>query len=368
MLSLDLYIFLKNEVSRKISFVGTQAAQVQQETWPALRSNNKKENIRRAETRKNYVNIVPLFRNATNAAECAFRPLGAVCQRLRRGWGRGLVTAPRLREVTRGRSSQPGGRARQEHFLFLFSELEINLSVLRLKFILSTVVTIRKIFWIHCFYSIVTNWKMDGSVIRTRSGERWRCDPYADRQSYYSSSLVSTYLSPPPESRWRRTSSDSALYQKLNNPQSSNNQKSASEQSSPEYCGAALEDVKPSADLLQSLLREPQDQLQSVKKEPRLVTMGGSGALVSSPGRLPSPGPQYHAHSGSSSPVSPAPPPLYSPGQLPPHHQQQHFLPPQQNNLEEKFQKFRLDCQPQFQDSGGNYLTQNPGTPTTGVY
>jgi len=177
---------------------------------------------------------------------------------------------------------------------------------------------------------------------------------------------VSTYLSPPPESRWRRTSSDSALYQKLNNPQSSNNQKSASEQSSPEYCGAGLEDVKPSADLLQSLLREPQDQLQSVKEEPRLVTMGGSGALVSSPGRLPSPGPQYHAHSGSSSPVSPAPPPLYSPGQLPPHHQQQPFLPPQQNNLEEKFQKFRLDCQPQFQDSGGNYLTQNPGTPTTG--
>ena len=130
MLSLDLYIFLKNEVSRKISFVGTRAAQVQQETWPALRSNNKKENIRRAETRKNYVNILPLFRNATNAAECAFRPLTAVCQRFRRGWGRGLVTTPRLREVTGGRSRQPGGRARQEHFLILFSKLEINLSIL----------------------------------------------------------------------------------------------------------------------------------------------------------------------------------------------------------------------------------------------
>ena len=96
MLSLDLYIFLKNEVSRKISFVDTRAAQVQQETWPALHSNNKKENIRQAETRKNYVNIVPLFRNATNAAECAFRPLGAVCQRLKRGWRRGLDTTPRL--------------------------------------------------------------------------------------------------------------------------------------------------------------------------------------------------------------------------------------------------------------------------------
>ena len=70
---------------------------------------------------------------------------------------------------------------------------------------------------------------------------------------------------------------------------------------------------------------------------------------------------QYHAHSGSSSPVSPGPPPIYSP------HHHQPFLPHQQNNLEEKFQKFRLDCQPQFQDSGGNYLTQNPGTPTTGI-
>ena len=79
---------------------------------------------------KNYVNILPLFRNATNAAECAFRPLATVCQRFRRGWGRGLVTTPRLREVTGGRSRQPGGRARQEHFLILFSKLEINLSVL----------------------------------------------------------------------------------------------------------------------------------------------------------------------------------------------------------------------------------------------
>ena len=32
--------------------------------------------------------------------------------------------------------------------------------------------------------------------------------------SYYSSSL-STYLSPPPENRWRRTASDSALYQSV---------------------------------------------------------------------------------------------------------------------------------------------------------
>ena len=37
------------------------------------------------------------------------------------------------------------------------------------------------------------------------------------------------------------------------------------------------------------------------------------------------------------------------------------------NQLEEKFQKFRLDCQPQFQDSGGSYLQHtNPATPTTG--
>ena len=79
----------------------------------------------------------------------------------------------------------------------------------------------------------------------------------------------------------RRTSSDSALYQKLNNP--SNNQKSASEQGSPEFCGAGgLEtDVKPPAELLQSLMREqPGDQLQPVKEEPRLVSMAGGAALV----------------------------------------------------------------------------------------
>merc|ERR1719208_655371 len=77
-----------------------------------------------------------------------------------------------------------------------------------------------------------------GGAIRNRSGERrYDSSPYSDR-SYYSSSLVTSYLSPPPESRWRRTSSDSALYQKLTQP-ASPNQKSPSEQGSPEYSPAS---------------------------------------------------------------------------------------------------------------------------------
>ena len=44
-----------------------------------------------------------------------------------------------------------------------------------------------------------------GGAIRTRgSGERrWENSPYGSDRNYYSSSLVSTYLSPPPESRWK---------------------------------------------------------------------------------------------------------------------------------------------------------------------
>ena len=91
-----------------------------------------------------------------------------------------------------------------------------------------------------------------GGAIRNRSGERrWDSSPYSDR-NYYSSSLVTTYLSPPPESRWRRTSSDSALYQKLTQP-TSPNQKSPSEQGSPEYSPAG-DDVKPAPELLETLL------------------------------------------------------------------------------------------------------------------
>ena len=91
---------------------------------------------------------------------------------------------------------------------------------------------------------------------RNRSGERrWdTASPYCGGQErgYYSSSLVSTYLSPPPESRWRRTSSDSALYQKLTaSPQQG--KKSSSEQGSPDYT-VVNEDVKPSAELLHNLL------------------------------------------------------------------------------------------------------------------
>lgn len=43
-------------------------------------------------------------------------------------------------------------------------------------------------------------------------------------------------------------------------------------------------------------------------------------------------------------------------------------MPPQTNNLEQEFQRFRLECPPhgQFQDTGGNNFINNPGTPTTG--
>ena len=174
-----------------------------------------------------------------------------------------------------------------------------------------------------------------------RSGERrYDSSPYSDR-SYYSSSLVTSYLSPPPESRWRRTSSDSALYQKLNNPQSPAAAKSPSEGGSPDYCSSQGEDVKPPPALLQSLLQE--DHLHTVKEEPGVIINGGSSS---------------HYHSGSSSPVSP----LYTPQSFQ-QQQQQHHHHHQQNNLEEKFEKFRLDCPPpRFQDS----LQHNPGTPTTG--
>ena len=47
-----------------------------------------------------------------------------------------------------------------------------------------------------------------GGAIRTRiSGERrWENSPYGSDRNYYSSSLVSTYLSPPPESRFENPS------------------------------------------------------------------------------------------------------------------------------------------------------------------
>ena len=171
-----------------------------------------------------------------------------------------------------------------------------------------------------------------GGAIRNRSGERrWDSSPYSDR-NYYSSSLVTTYLSPPPESRWRRTSSDSALYQKLTQP-TSPNQKSPSEQGSPEYSPAG-DDVKPAPELLETLLREGEQQLQTVKEEPQYQPQSN----------------RVSHQSGSSSPVSP-------------HYTQPTFLPPHQHHhshhLEKEFRRFRLDvdCPPQFQDSGGNYTT-----------
>lgn len=200
-----------------------------------------------------------------------------------------------------------------------------------------------------------------GGAIRNRSGER-RWDPYSDRltpQQYYSSSLVTTYLSPPPEARWRRTSSDSALYQKLTAPSSPTTCPSPtkSEHGSPEYSSAS-EDIKPPPELLQTLLRDPAPSLHTVKEEAAQLQQLHQLQRASCH-------PAYTHHSGSSSPVSPvaAVSPLYTAPAA-----YQHPAPAlHHNQLEEKFQKFRLDCQPQFQDSGGSYLQHtNPATPTTG--
>ena len=194
-----------------------------------------------------------------------------------------------------------------------------------------------------------------GGAIRNRSGERrWEASsPYSDR-NYYSSSLVTTYLSPPPESRWRRTSSDSALYQKLTQPASPNQKSSPSEQGSPEYSSAG-EDVKPAPELLETLLREGEKQLQTLKEESVVAGQYQQSSRVGSPAvphnshsphspHSPHPSqPSYH--SASSSPVSP-------------HYTQPAFLPghqPAQHNLEKEFRRFHLDCPPQFQDSGGHF-------------
>ena len=202
-----------------------------------------------------------------------------------------------------------------------------------------------------------------GGAIRNRSGERrWESSsPYSER-NYYSSSLVTTYLSPPPESRWRRTSSDSALYQKLTQP-ASPNQKSPSEQGSPEYSSAG-EDVKPAPELLETLLREGEKQLQTLKEEPvgpqqqqqqqyQQSSRVGSPAVVQN-----SHSPHSSYHSASSSPV-------------PPHYTQPAFLPPHQptqHNLEKEFRRFHLDCPPHFQDSGGHFTNTGQSRPREASY
>ena len=124
------------------------------------------------------------------------------------------------------------------------------------------------------------------------------------------------------------------------------------------------EDIKPPPELLQTLLRDP-------APAPSLHTVKEEAAQLQQLHQLQraSCHPAYTHHSGSSSPVSPvaAVSPLYT---APAAYQHPAPAPAlHHNQLEEKFQKFRLDCQPQFQDSGGSYLQHtNPATPTTGPY
>ena len=122
------------------------------------------------------------------------------------------------------------------------------------------------------------------------------------------------------------------------------------------------EDIKPPPELLQTLLRDPAPSLHTVKEEAAQLQQLHQLQRASCH-------PAYTHHSGSSSPVSPvaAVSPLYT---APAAYQHPAPAPAlHHNQLEEKFQKFRLDCQPQFQDSGGSYLQHtNPATPTTGPY
>jgi len=208
--------------------------------------------------------------------------------------------------------------------------------------------------------------EVGGGAIRNRSGERrWENSPYDPRGggSYYSSSL-STYLSPPPESRWRRTASDSALYQKLNQSKGGNRdqeqQGGGSEQGSPVqehlFNGGGESDIKPPPELLSSLLLKEGEPLPDVKEEP---TVNGGHHLTELP-----PAPAYPTQPPQS-PSSPSSPLYHSGSSSPQYHStvQQQYRPPA--NLEQEFQRFRLDC-PAYQDTGGGGLNiNNPETPTT---
>ena len=133
------------------------------------------------------------------------------------------------------------------------------------------------------------------------------------------------------------------------------------------------EDIKPPPELLQTLLRDPAPSLHTVKEEAaqlqQLHQLHRASCPPAAAGHNTHPVYTHTHHSGSSSPVSPvaAVSPLYT---APAAYQHPAPAPAlHHNQLEEKFQKFRLDCQPQFQDSGGSYLQHtNPATPTTGPY
>ena len=99
-----------------------------------------------------------------------------------------------------------------------------------------------------------------GGAMRNRSGDRrWDTSPYGGDRNGYSSSL-STYLSPPPESRWRRTASDSALYQSVKPPAPP---EASSEGGSP--VSLNLEDLKPSAEFLAQFYPMSEVQIKQVK-------------------------------------------------------------------------------------------------------
>ena len=149
--------------------------------------------------------------------------------------------------------------------------------------------------------------------------------------------------------RWRRTHSDSALYQKLAAAQ----QAGGSEQGSPVQDSRHQEsDVKPSQELLNSLLLREGDFLpdSKVKEEPG-SPHGINGNLENySPPQLP---PSPH------SPLSPVSPTLQRPQYLPPSGTSSpsfpNFPPAQQSALEQEFSRFRLDPPPgghQYQDLG----------------
>jgi len=237
-----------------------------------------------------------------------------------------------------------------------------------------------------------------GGAIRTRiSDRRWDNSPYGSDRNYYSSSLVSTYLSPPPESRWRRTHSDSALYQKLaaaQQQQAGGSGGASSEQGSPVQGSPvqdSREDVKPtSQELLNSLLsRDNGELVHTVKEEPGSPHSGlpTAGSPHSGGGGLNGHLENYSPPQLPPSPHSPVSPTLHRPQYLPPSGTSSpsssfpiNFPPtPQQSALEQEFSRFRLDPPPgqtpHYQDlglMGRPQVTQehntgptSPHTPTT---
>jgi len=225
-----------------------------------------------------------------------------------------------------------------------------------------------------------------GGAIRNRSSERQRwvgdSSPYETGRPPGSGSGGGgggppspwhSYLSPPPESRWRRTSSDSALYQKLTQVSVSGDTDSNCEPHGPptpnmhphpsSEAGFNGTDVKPSPEILTNLLLKERGAMPNVKEEPG-ETQGGESSMSafnhpSSPTGAAPPSlhhPLYPQHRSSSSPSLP-----FQGDAL---YRAQGVVKPLSSPLEQQFQQFRLEtpraqAQHQHQDPPDGINTKN---------